>query len=569
MWTHDVAWRLLDDGANDDCRQFGDDLHEVHAPQHPPVDLLTSHDPRGDKPRTIPAETTADVWLAIPLSPPYSAQSFNTLDAAMTPETLEAVRQSRQDRQKRIVAVGKISGANEQIVRNLAELFLRDVERQTNNDRLANENRALLRQITNDSEELFFLRTIAELLDVSDRSFDLKAMAEAMLPTLRPLCEATCAVLLEANPSDPQLPPRPMAWCGPRTIDDMTCSHLVQAFREACAVQPVVINDFHETANVGQYPGVEGLVLVPIVNTDETVGWLLALNRMDERGDDRSHDWNLSFLEFGTHEASLMSYAATILATHSRNTDLLRERERMVVSVVRALVTAIEAKDEYTRGHSERVALYGKRLAEELGFDAEYCERLYLTGLLHDVGKIGVSDAVLCKPGALSPEEFDEIKQHPDKGWAILADIEPLTYVLPGVLHHHEQFHGGGYPDELSGTDIHVDGRILAVADAYDAMTSDRPYRQGMPHNRAEEILRDGSGQQWDAEIIDVFFRVVPDILKIKKDYRPRTQTCRKKTKPASASEMGAHPAPPYSSTSWSAPLCGAFVGSFCPKGRR
>jgi len=258
----------------------------------------------------------------------------------------------------------------------------------------------------------------------------------------------------------------------------------------------------------------------------------LAINRENNHGQISDNEWYLSFLEFGTHEASLMSSAATIMATHARNMNLLEERERLVVSVVRALVTAIDAKDEYTRGHSERVALYGKRLAVELGFDAEHCERLYLTGLLHDVGKIGVADAVLCKPGALSPEEFDQIKQHPDKGWAILTDVEPLSYVLPGLLHHHEQFDGSGYPDGLSGDDIPVDGRILAVADAYDAMTSDRPYRKGMPHKQAELILRTGSGQQWDPKIVETFCQVVPDILEIKENYQPRVQNCRQKTKP-------------------------------------
>ncbi|MBP86544.1 MAG: hypothetical protein CMJ64_07505 [Planctomycetaceae bacterium] len=164
-----------------------------------------------------------------------------------------------------------------------------------------------------------------------------------------------------------------------------------------------------------------------------------------------------------------------------------------------------------------------------MGLGEDYCERLYLTGLLHDVGKIGVRDAVLSKPGALTDEEFEEIKEHPDKGWAILQDLNPLSYVLPSVLHHHENYDGRGYPDNLAGEDIPLDGRILAVADAYDAMTSDRPYRSGMPHEKAEAILRNGAGSQWDAEGIDAFFRAMPDILHIKETYAPRTPPQRKK----------------------------------------
>ena len=143
--------------------------------------------------------------------------------------------------------------------------------------------------------------------------------------------------------------------------------------------------------------------------------------------------------------------------------------------MVRSLVSALDAKDEYTCGHSERVALYGKILAEQAGYTEEERDRLYLTGLLHDVGKIGVSDAVLKKADKLTDEEFAEIKRHPDEGWAILQDLKQLQYVLPGVLFHHERVDGAGYPDGLAGTEIPKDGRLLAIVDAYDAMTSDRP----------------------------------------------------------------------------------------------
>ena len=138
---------------------------------------------------------------------------------------------------------------------------------------------------------------------------------------------------------------------------------------------------------------------------------------------------------------------------------------------------------------------------------------------MHDVGKIGVSDATLKKPGRLTPEEFAEIKRHPDEGWSILRDLSQLRYVLPGVLYHHEQYDGRGYPDGLAGEAIPLDGRLLAVADAYDAMTSDRPYRRGMPVARAEEILRAGAGAQWDPRIIATFFAIRDDIQRIQFGY--------------------------------------------------
>jgi HD-GYP domain-containing protein (c-di-GMP phosphodiesterase class II) len=196
--------------------------------------------------------------------------------------------------------------------------------------------------------------------------------------------------------------------------------------------------------------------------------------------------------------------------------------------MVRTLVSALDAKDAYTRGHSERVALFSKRIAEHLGYDDVATEKLYLSGLLHDVGKIGVSDAVLRKPDRLTPEEFAEIKRHPDEGWGILLELEQLRYVLPGVLHHHEQVNGTGYPDGLKGEQIPLDARIMAVADAYDAMTSDRAYRKGMPHEKAMEIIREGSGSQWDSDVVDAFLAVIDDITAIRYGYTQIERPARK-----------------------------------------
>lgn len=440
---------------------------------------------------------------------------------------------------KTIVAVRSFGTDNEVSLRKLATLFQRDIQSQAELVSLRHENEAFLRQVTNDFEELTFLRSMAELLEISELSFDFTAMAETVLPTLKPLLEADSLVLVSAETVEgdgevliTEVGP-PVVWAGARGIDPETCQRLVKRYRAACEIQPVVKNGFNETAAAEDFPGIDSFIIVPIMNGAEFIGWLLALNRNNEQNINvEDVPWDVSYLEFGTHEATLMSSSAAILATHARNVDLFREREKLLVSMVRALVSAIEAKDEYTRGHSERVALYAKRLAEELGLGEGYCERLYLTGLLHDVGKIGVRDAVLRKPGPLTEDEFEEIKQHPDKGWSILQDLEPLRYVLPGVLHHHENHDGRGYPDGLAAERIPLDGRILAVADAFDAMTSDRPYRTGMPLEKAEAILKDGAGRQWDPEMIDAFFRAMPDIIDIKKTYQPRAQPVRQVAQP-------------------------------------
>ena len=138
-----------------------------------------------------------------------------------------------------------------------------------------------------------------------------------------------------------------------------------------------------------------------------------------------------------------------------------------------------------------------------------------MAGLLHDIGKIGITDSVLQKPGSLTTDEFQHIQQHPRLGFNILADIRQLSDVLPIVLHHHEQWNGKGYPAQLQGDEIPLLARITAVADAFDAMTSNRPYRDGMPLEKVEEILRNGSGSQWDPTVIDAYFSAREDIKQI------------------------------------------------------
>lgn len=477
---------------------------------------------------------------------PAPAEFATHLDVARTPNAVPMCFETGEGevclvlplpkhQRRSVAASARFSAESPGVLIRLGRLFIAEFTEQNELERLRHEHQAFLRQVTNDFEELTFLRSMSRLLEISDLSFDFLAMAGTMLPTLKPLLDTDMLVVIPAGDagrpvtgstlSTPAFDPN----CSEQCMDDKKCCKLVDRYRELATVQPVVKNHFERLPESVEFPGLHSFILVPIVHGNVTIGWLLALNRNNERNlNTEQVPWEISYLEFGTHEATLMSSSAAILATHARNVDLFREREVLLVSVVRALVSAIEAKDEYTRGHSERVALYGKRIAEELGYDTEFCERLYLTGLLHDVGKIGVRDAVLRKPGPLTDEEFEEIKQHPDKGWQILCDLEPLNYVLDGVLHHHEQVDGSGYPDNLAGETIPLDGRILAVADAYDAMTSDRPYRHGMPQEKAESILRAGAGKQWDARMVDAIFRCMTDVLKIKKEYQPRATKRRK-----------------------------------------
>lgn len=190
----------------------------------------------------------------------------------------------------------------------------------------------------------------------------------------------------------------------------------------------------------------------------------------------------------------------------------LRERDRinsqLLASYFATLAAALDARDPYTAGHSERVAGYAVEIGRRAGLPEEELSKLKKTALLHDIGKIGVRDDVLLKDGKLTDEEFAQIKLHPVLGESILKQIEPaeaMADFLSGVRSHHERYDGKGYPDGLVGTGIPLFGRIIAVADAFDAMTSDRPYRKGMSFERALSILEEGKGTQWDPTFAELF----------------------------------------------------------------
>ncbi|WP_395089219.1 PAS domain S-box protein [Armatimonas sp.] len=176
-------------------------------------------------------------------------------------------------------------------------------------------------------------------------------------------------------------------------------------------------------------------------------------------------------------------------------------------SMLDALVTAVDNKDRYTKHHSEDVLMYSLQLARLLGLDETALQNVAVAALLHDVGKIGVPDAILRKPGALTYEELGAIQQHPVMGAVIVAAVPGLEETLPAIRHHHERWDGKGYPDGLVGEEIPLVARLMAVADAFSAMTTDRPYRQGMPSSRALEILEEGAAAQWDPEVVRLFLQ--------------------------------------------------------------
>ena len=188
-----------------------------------------------------------------------------------------------------------------------------------------------------------------------------------------------------------------------------------------------------------------------------------------------------------------------------------REIEGLSIHIVQTLAEAIDAKDTYTKGHSSRVAEYSREIARRAGYTTEKQEEIYMMGLLHDVGKIGVPNAVINKPGRLTDEEYDIIKTHPGRGAKILQNIEEMPKLAIGARCHHERYDGRGYPDRISGEDIPEEARIIAVADAYDAMTSNRSYRGVLPQDVVRSEVEKGSGTQFDPKFAAIMLEIIKE----------------------------------------------------------
>ncbi len=238
----------------------------------------------------------------------------------------------------------------------------------------------------------------------------------------------------------------------------------------------------------------KSLLCIPLLIKDKIIGVVEALNKIGEDG-------------FSQDDLELLQAMANQGAIAIENARLYEDLKDLFFNSIKALVTTIEAKDPYTRGHSERVMKYSQTIVSELNLSDDEKEAIRLAGLLHDIGKIGIDEAIIRKPGRLTDEEFAEIKKHPTIGAEIIKPIKQLQSVVPGVWQHHERYDGGGYPYGLKGEGISFLGRVLAVADTFDAMTSDRPYRKGLSHQTAVEEIKEQCHRQFDPDIAEAFLK--------------------------------------------------------------
>jgi HD-GYP domain-containing protein (c-di-GMP phosphodiesterase class II) len=257
-------------------------------------------------------------------------------------------------------------------------------------------------------------------------------------------------------------------------------------------MDPTVIDDVRSLEMPSLPAGADNLLVVPLRTPSRSLGVLFGGDKLDGTS-------------LTSVDSKLCKSLANTLAIFVENRMLYEDMQAMFLGTLHALTSAIDAKDSYTHGHTERVANLTHMLAEQAGFDSETVERVYISGLLHDVGKIGVPESVLCKPGKLTDDEFDLIKMHPQIGARILQDIRHMEDLLPGVLYHHERWDGRGYPHGLAGEDIPLYGRLIGLADAFDAMTSTRTYRQAMSLEDVLVEIRRCAGTQFDPDLAEIF----------------------------------------------------------------
>ncbi|HTQ37694.1 MAG TPA: HD domain-containing phosphohydrolase [Pirellulales bacterium] len=455
------------------------------------------------------AESDPVVVLAIPLvedePPRYVALATFLIHSADEATIMRAITSLGGDAQEaRLWAAGQSARDSNRLL-HLAELAATRFASEFRASQMQREIHDLSSRLSASYEELNLLYGLTQKLKISDSIEDLgqKALswlaeaiaADGFVLELLPCTEGEGEAAANNSRQSTYLQ------FGHSAIDRYQFCRMIEHLDLVDQKCPQVINADSRGAN-WPLTAIQQAVIVPLTEGENLFGWLAAFNEVQKS-------------EFGSSEISLLSSVATILGIHAGNLDLYRKQADFLAGVVQALTSAIDAKDPYTCGHSTRVAQIAVQLADQLGCKRHEMETVYLGGLLHDIGKIGIDDQVLRKPGKLTIAEYEHIKLHAEIGYRILKDLKQLDQVLPVVRHHHESWDGSGYPMGLAGQEIPLYARIVAVADAFDAMTRDRPYRKGMSDEKLEAILQNGAACQWDPQVIQAFFAIRDKVARV------------------------------------------------------
>jgi len=342
------------------------------------------------------------------------------------------------------------------------------------------------------------LATSREMMGVQD----LPALLERVLDRLAAIVKPDRAAILLVDSQTGAMIPRAVRPAGAySSVSEFASSTVVNealTARDAFIVHDIRMDPRLQRAASVMLAGVRSVICVPLLGRSGPIGALYA----DKLGVEQFAP------ELAEYASAFAGHAAAALET----AQLYDDRARHFRATLEAFAKAIDARDRYTAGHSERVTAYSMVLARHSGKYAGDFETIRRAGLLHDIGKVGVPDNVLLKEGSLDPPERALIEAHVTIGFSMLEPLPFLGASLPAVRGHHERWDGAGYPDRLGGTDIHPDARLMAVADSYDAMTSARPYRNALPAKEAARRLRADRGRQFDPEMVDLFDAVEQEL---------------------------------------------------------
>ncbi|MFH2004964.1 MAG: HD domain-containing phosphohydrolase [bacterium] len=297
---------------------------------------------------------------------------------------------------------------------------------------------------------------------------------------------------------------------GEEDIGELRYDQIMEVFQQQ---RPLLVHGSKVRTYFSRAPGggnLASFTSIPLRVRDRIIGMLNAYSFTRGKRFNEGSRKLLSVL--GARAAISIDNAQLLRTLRRANEDLMmanRDLQENFLQTIQGFVSALEENDRYTSGHSERVAVYTRLIASGMGQSEEDVELAVQSGLLHDIGKIGIHYEKLNKPGKLTREEIDMFRQHPVKGKKILEPIPFMSALIPGTYCHHEAFDGSGYPQGLAGEDIPLLGRIIAVGDTYDAMTSDRAYRRALPHQAAVDELVACSGTQFDKELVEIFVRKI------------------------------------------------------------
>jgi HD-GYP domain-containing protein (c-di-GMP phosphodiesterase class II) len=419
------------------------------------------------------------------------------LICALTPELLEPNRALRfcqhhdLDRTTLVPLVAEVPPHSSQELGAFADILSHQAESLAGQALARRDVEDLSSQLANAYEQFHLLYRLSTDMTLSSKPLSL------LTSTCQDLLAATVvesfAAILTQDTERPAGPACVVA--GP--LDIPRCD-LVRLYEQACGMPRnaggcTVVNDVADRSELSWAASwLSQFILFPLCSSERTFGGLLAINRRDGQ-------------DFGSEEVRFAGAVAQRASTFLENARLYEDLEKLFMGMLHALVSSIDAKDPYTCGHSQRVAWLSRHIAGLAGLGEAECQRAYLSGLLHDIGKIGISEAVLRNQGLLTLGQQEEIRRHPEIGASILKGVRQIDDIIPGVLHHHDRFDGTGYPFDLKGDEIPLLGRIVCLADSFDAITTSRTYQTARSMEAARAELLRCAGSQFDPHLTKRF----------------------------------------------------------------